>query len=177
MIFSPHADDGPSPHSKRKFSFLLHSIDRASYNFADAGDPASQVRSELLDHDGFAKTMPYPLPEGSSNEGFTTWLSAMHLFATKNQAFSLYTQHSLFDAANWSEPGPGDTFRLSNATLCLNPLHPTPNYRMVCLPFIDDFQLHCLQTVSQSLPNTSLDPQEHTLQTPAPPPMTSNNRN
>eukprot|EP00536_Pseudo-nitzschia_multiseries_P016736 jgi/Psemu1/47528/gm1.47528_g len=84
-------------------------------NFVSATDPASQVSSNPLDHNGSADTMPQfllvpllwpttlnipaghpllgsPLPDGNYDVvGFTTWLAPIHFFTTKNQGFTFHT--------------------------------------------------------------------------------------
>eukprot|EP00536_Pseudo-nitzschia_multiseries_P003356 jgi/Psemu1/7581/gm1.7581_g len=146
--------------------------------FSSVTDPASQVGSEPLHHDCSADTVPQfvfvPLlwPTTLDDKGFTTWLSAMHFLTTKNQASNLPNQHSLFDAANWSAPGPGhiilsqlghEAIGFSTATVKLNPSARMPKCRVAwCLPFINDACLSCLWTVCLSLPDTSSGPQQHT---------------
>eukprot|EP00536_Pseudo-nitzschia_multiseries_P015318 jgi/Psemu1/41985/gm1.41985_g len=148
-----------------------------------ATDPASQVRSGPLNHDGSANSIPQfllipllwptrdilvnhsvdtPLPKDSYDDVYSTWLAAMHLLAAKNQAFSLHTHHTLFGAANWTTPGPGhnllsqlcdDAAGLSLTITRLQPTSPSLDCRAVCLPFIDNAYLTRLHTMSSSLPN------------------------
>eukprot|EP00536_Pseudo-nitzschia_multiseries_P004820 jgi/Psemu1/10956/gm1.10956_g len=98
-------------------------------NFTSVTDPASQVGSHPLHHNGSTNSISHfllipllwpttrdipvdhpvdaPLPKGSYNGGHFTWLAVMQFLAAKNQAFSLHTFHTLFGAANWTTPGPG----------------------------------------------------------------------
>eukprot|EP00536_Pseudo-nitzschia_multiseries_P015078 jgi/Psemu1/41191/gm1.41191_g len=129
-----------------------------------ATDPASQVGSNPLDHDGSTDTMPQfvlvsllwpttfdipvsypvvsPLPEGSYNVGFATWLAAIHFLTTKNQASSLHTRHTLFTQLDHN------VVSLCNAAVLLMPTTSTPDCHSTCLPFINDSRLHWLQTIT-----------------------------
>eukprot|EP00536_Pseudo-nitzschia_multiseries_P002755 jgi/Psemu1/6236/gm1.6236_g len=136
-------------------------------DFISAASPASQVRSPPLDHNGSANSMPQfivdipddhpikdPLPVGSYNDGFTTWIAAMRFLAAKNQALSLHIHHSLFDAINWTDLGPSHTILplLGKSAAALSPTT-TPVCCAVSLPFIDEKHLIRLRAIGSSLPD------------------------
>eukprot|EP00536_Pseudo-nitzschia_multiseries_P012425 jgi/Psemu1/32041/gm1.32041_g len=133
-------------------------------NFTSAADSTSQfLLSPLLWPTTHDIPVNHPvdaaLPKGSYDNGFTTWLATMQFLEAKNQALSLHTHHSLFAAANWTNPGPGNTIlsqlcntatKLSTTTTWLQSTSPSPECGTACLPFIDEAHLTCLRAISST---------------------------
>eukprot|EP00536_Pseudo-nitzschia_multiseries_P005744 jgi/Psemu1/13358/gm1.13358_g len=136
-----------------------------SDDFASSTNPTSHAGSAPLDHNGSAGSIPQfllapllwpttwdipvdhpienPLPDGSYDNGFTTCWLPLPFSPT------LHTQHSLFGANNWTDPGPDhtpilsqlshETVGLSTTMTRLQPMIPNPGCRATwCLPFIND---------------------------------------